>query len=123
MILLVQTAPTPPMPPMPPDFPFSGAQMEEMVVIISVALFAMIFLIAVGVPMARAWARRLDRQSVAPPQIPAEFGTRLERIEQAVEAVSIEVERISEGQRFTTKLLAELRGLPRAAERLEERTL
>ena len=32
---------------------------------------------------------------------------RLARIEQAVEAVSIEVERISEGQRFTTKLLAD----------------
>ena len=108
-------------PPMPPDFPFNGAQMEEMVVIISIALFAMIFLIAVGVPMARAWARRLDRQAVAPLPIPAEFGTRLERIENAVEAVSIEVERISEGQRFTTKLLAELRGLPRPAERLEDR--
>ena len=32
---------------------------------------------------------------------------RLERIEQGVEAIAIEVERISEGQRFTTKLLAE----------------
>jgi hypothetical protein len=32
---------------------------------------------------------------------------RLERIEQAIEAVAIEVERISEGQRFTTRLLAD----------------
>jgi len=32
---------------------------------------------------------------------------RLERIEQAVDAIAIEVERISEGQRFTTKLLSE----------------
>lgn len=32
---------------------------------------------------------------------------RLVRIEQAVDAVSVEVERISEGQRFTTKLLAD----------------
>ncbi len=32
---------------------------------------------------------------------------RLGRIEQAIDAMSIEVERISEGQRFTTKLLAE----------------
>ena len=32
---------------------------------------------------------------------------RLARIEQAVDAMAIEVERISEGQRFTTKLLAE----------------
>jgi hypothetical protein len=32
---------------------------------------------------------------------------RLTRIEQGIDAVSIEVERISEGQRFTTKLLSE----------------
>lgn len=32
---------------------------------------------------------------------------RLARVEQAVEAVAIEIERISEGQRFVTRLLAE----------------
>ncbi|MBM3908654.1 MAG: hypothetical protein FJ363_11355 [Gemmatimonadetes bacterium] len=32
---------------------------------------------------------------------------RLDRIERSVEAVALEVERISEGQRFVTKLLAE----------------
>lgn len=32
---------------------------------------------------------------------------RLQRIEQAVEAIAVEVERLSEGQRFTTKLLSE----------------
>lgn len=32
---------------------------------------------------------------------------KLARIEQAVEAIALEVERISEGQRFTTKLLSE----------------
>lgn len=32
---------------------------------------------------------------------------KLERIEQGMEAMAIEVERISEGQRFTTKLLAD----------------
>jgi hypothetical protein len=36
------------------------------------------------------------------------------RLEQAVEAIALEVERISEGQRFTTKLLADRA----AAERL-----
>lgn len=42
---------------------------------------------------------------------------RMARLEQAVEAIALEVERISEGQRFTTKLLSEraaaepLRGL------------
>jgi FtsZ-interacting cell division protein ZipA len=32
---------------------------------------------------------------------------RLKRLEQAVDAIAIEVERISEAQRFTTKLLSE----------------
>jgi hypothetical protein len=32
---------------------------------------------------------------------------RLERIEHAVDAIAVEIERISEGQRFTTKLLSE----------------
>jgi hypothetical protein len=36
-----------------------------------------------------------------------ELLARIARIEQIVEATSIEIERISEGQRFTTKLLAE----------------
>ena len=35
---------------------------------------------------------------------------RLQRIERALEAIAIEVERISEGQRFTTKLLSERTG-------------
>jgi len=33
--------------------------------------------------------------------------SRLSRLEQAVDAIALEVERISEGQRFTTKLLSE----------------
>jgi len=35
--------------------------------------------------------------------------TRLDRIEQSIEAMATEVERIAEGQRFTTKLLSEVR--------------
>jgi hypothetical protein len=36
-----------------------------------------------------------------------ELITRLARVEQIVEATAIEVERISEGQRFTSRLLSE----------------
>jgi hypothetical protein len=32
---------------------------------------------------------------------------RLERMEHAIDAIAVEIERISEGQRFTTKLLSE----------------
>ena len=37
---------------------------------------------------------------------------RLARVEQAVEAIAIEVERISEGQRFVTKLLSDRAPVP-----------
>ena len=36
-----------------------------------------------------------------------ELVARIARIEQIVEATAVEIERISEGQRFTTRLLAE----------------
>lgn len=46
------------------------------------------------------------RGTVAPAQLDM-LDQRLTRIEQAIDAMAVEVERISEGQRFTTKLLAE----------------
>ena len=48
---------------------------------------------------------------------------RLARIETAVEAMAVEVERISEGQRFTSKLLADRHQAPAiaAGERMRHR--
>ncbi|MDE3126855.1 MAG: hypothetical protein KGL38_02550 [Gemmatimonadota bacterium] len=42
---------------------------------------------------------------------------RIARIEQAVDAIALEVERISEGQRFTNRLMAERAPAPLAAPR------
>jgi hypothetical protein len=95
----------------PPGFP-SGPQIPEGIVVISVAFFVMCAFIAVGFPLVRAWARRLDKRSAAPAGADSETRERLERIEQAVDAIAVEVERISEGQRFTTKVIADLRALP-----------
>jgi hypothetical protein len=74
-------------------------------ILVPLGFFAMVATIAVGAPLARAFARRMDRDGAA--KISPDVTSRLERIEQAVDAVAIEVERISEGQRFTTKLLTE----------------
>jgi hypothetical protein len=41
------------------------------------------------------------------PRIPTDLARRIERMEQTLDAVAIEVERISEGQRFTTRLLSD----------------
>ena len=77
-------------------------------VAVPLGAFATAIICAIGIPLARAYARRLDSEA-RNPRVPAEVTTRLERMEQAIEAVAIEVERISEGQRFTTKLLSEAR--------------
>jgi hypothetical protein len=95
-----------------PPFPGSGPQIPEGAVIISVAFFVMCAVIAIGFPIARAIARRMDKRGAAAPGSDAETRGRLERIEQAVDAIAVEVERISEGQRFTTKVMADLRALP-----------
>jgi Zn-dependent protease with chaperone function len=64
-------------------------------------------------PLARAWARRIEGRGDAPAAMPGDVAARLERIERAVESVAVEVERISEGQRFVTKVLADRGEIPR----------
>jgi hypothetical protein len=68
-----------------------------------------------GIPLVIVQARKLwMRDSGQQPASP-ETDHRLERIEQAIDAMAVEVERISEGQRFMTRLLSERQdrvGLP-----------
>jgi hypothetical protein len=66
----------------------------------------MIGALVLGFPMIRLMSRRLDAKLSAPPMA-SDAIARLERIEHAIDAMSVEVERIAEGQRFTTKLLSE----------------
>jgi hypothetical protein len=80
---------------------------------IPIVLFIMGGLTMIGYPIARALARRIEHKPIAPTASP-ELERRLDRIEQSIEAIAIEIERVSEGQRFTTKLLAEQRALPSA---------
>ncbi len=57
-------------------------------------------------PLVRAWARRMEGRASASLPL-SQIEDRLDRIERAVDAIALEVERVSEGQRFVTKLLAE----------------
>jgi hypothetical protein len=95
-----------PIGPFPPGFiPHEAVEILQ-------SFFMTIAVIALGIPLIKAFTRRfVDRPPVAP-VLPANVENRLERIEQAVEAVAIEVERISEGQRYLTKIMAEPRALP-----------
>jgi hypothetical protein len=70
------------------------------------ALLGTIFVGSSLLVLVRAWARRIENQSKLP-KVPAENAERMERMERAIDSVAIEVERISENQRFLTKLLSE----------------
>jgi hypothetical protein len=88
--------------PLPPDVIPAG------VIEISEAFFATIAIIALGIPIIRAITRRWEHKATSlPPATSPEVLSRLERIEQGVEAIAVEVERIAEAQRFSAKLMAE----------------
>jgi hypothetical protein len=99
----VQDPMLPPFLPLPPDAIVEIVQM----------FLTTVAVVVIGLPFARVFARRLDRKAVASP-VSSDVVARLERIENAVESIAIEVERISEGQRFAAKLLAERAAEPSA---------
>jgi hypothetical protein len=75
--------------------------------VVAISIVAMIFVVA---PLAMGFARTLWKTSNKPAISPGaltETAQRLERLEGAVDSIAIEIERISEGQRFVTKLLSE----------------
>jgi hypothetical protein len=75
-------------------------------IVIPIAGMCMIVALALGVPLIRALTKRWERDS-ALPKVPQDVSDRLLRMEQAIDSIAVEVERIAEGQRFTTKILAE----------------
>jgi hypothetical protein len=65
--------------------------------------------IVIAFPLTIAYARRIWRkgaQTVAA-AIPQEIYDRFNRVDQAIDSVAVEVERIGEGQRYITRLYAE----------------
>jgi hypothetical protein len=63
-------------------------------------------LIILGLPVVRLITRWLEPKPVPPRELSAING-RLERIETAVDSIALEVERISEAQRFSARLQSE----------------
>jgi hypothetical protein len=85
----------------PPDF--QRPQIPGGVADIAIGFFVTCAVIVVGWPISRALGRRFERRG-ATPVLEAGVTDQLQRIEQAVEAIAIEVERISESQRYLTKI-------------------
>lgn len=94
-----------------PEF-FPSEDIPPEVVTLSIAFFVTCAVIAIGIPLARAYGRWLDRRGQRSAAASPEMDQRLTQIEQAIEAVAIEVERVSEGQRYTNRSISEMRGLP-----------
>ena len=64
--------------------------------------------IILGIPLVIVHARKIwKRDSATHEPVSTSTDHRLERIEQAIDAMAVEVERISEGQRFMTKLMSD----------------
>ena len=72
----------------------------QMTYAISAALVA----VAIVGPIVRYCVRRYERQSFSA-KVSAEVQARLDAMERNIDTVAVEVERVSEGQRFTNKLL------------------
>lgn len=78
-----------------------------------------VFIVFVLFPLTLTLARFLWKKSsspkAAPVQLPPDTTQRLERLEQGVDAIAIEIERVAEGQRFVTRLLSEASKVPLTA--------
>ena len=74
---------------------------EKLVFLVPITFFVCATVIVLAKIKAKSESGR-----IADPRLD-EMAARLERIEQAIDAVAVETERISEGQRFTTKLLSD----------------
>lgn len=68
-----------------------------------------LFIVAVFFPLSIALARRIWRRgaSAVTTVFPAELAQRLDRLDQSMDSIAIEVERIGEGQRFVTRIMSE----------------
>ena len=82
---------------------FPGRNMDMTAISI---VFTIFVLFPISFAIARSFWKRGSAKA-ADPAIERENSERLARLEQAVDTIAVEMERVSEGQRFVTKLLSE----------------
>ena len=88
----------------PPNLPRSPRDraMENMIPMVIV--FTLFVLCPIAISMSRYFWKASSRPATS---ADPEQARRLERMEHAIDSIAIEVERVSEGQRFVTRILAE----------------
>lgn len=86
--------------------PVGGDIPENVMTVVSVFTVFVLFPIAIAVARL-IWKKTTKISTTQTVQISPHIDQRLERLEQGVDAIAIEIERVTEGQRFVTKLLSE----------------
>jgi hypothetical protein len=79
---------------------------NEVVPIVGMSL-AMVVTIFIGWPIARAIARRMDTRALAGTVQAKELQPQIRQLQESIDAMAIELERLGEAQRYQSKLLAE----------------
>ena len=81
---------------------------------LALSMAAILFILA---PLAFAASRLMWRRATRPAVTPgaSDMSARFDRLEQAVDAIAIEIERVSEAQRFMTRIMTERAGGASAA--------
>jgi len=92
--------------------PFETLPPAMLVGLVATVSWATVTLV-LGVVFMRYRLRRFEQEKT--PAIPLDLTNRLARIETAVESIAVEVERISENQRYLTKLQSDRLPLPTSA--------
>ena len=77
-------------------------------VFVLTGVFFVVVLMPLSIAFAVRWMRRGARAVAAlPHDLLEQFNDRFNRVDQAIDAMAVEVERIGEGQRFVTRLMSE----------------
>jgi hypothetical protein len=97
----------------PPVVYRSGNEIPPEAMEMTKMFFTTVVVLALGIPFMRAWIRRFDKRSEAMrlPQ-PANLEPQLAQLQDSIDALTLEVERIAEGQRFMAKVVADRQEVP-----------
>lgn len=79
---------------------------DEVIPLVGIVM-SMVALMVIGSPIARAIARAMDRRGERGVIKAAEVAPQIRQLQDSVDAMAIELERISEAQRYTAKLMSE----------------
>lgn len=89
-----------------PPFRETSPIPQEVIPLVGI-VFTMLALTVIGLPIARAIGRVIERRGQAGVMKAADVAPQLRQLQDSVDAMSIELERIGEAQRFTAKLMSE----------------